>query len=69
MKKNNENQDNEVVRDSYVANCVRVFKAPNGSVQQKISFMEKKGATTSEWLEAMNQVTNGEVVKAALKNS
>jgi len=69
MKKANKNQKNEVIRDSFVANCVKVFNAPSGTVQQKIAFMRKKGATDSEWLEAMNQATNGEVVRTALKNS
>jgi len=56
----------EEVRQDFVDNCVRVFKAPGGTVQQKQAFMKKKGATDAEITQALDIASGGELMKAAL---
>lgn len=57
------------VRQDFVDKCVKVFKAPGGTVQQKIEFMKKKGATDAEITQALDTASGGELVKTALGDS
>jgi predicted Fe-Mo cluster-binding NifX family protein len=56
------------VRQDFVDKCVKVFKAPGGTVQQKIAYMKTKGATDDEITQALDTASGGEVVKSALEN-
>jgi len=45
--------------------AVAVFHDPHGFVQQKWEFLREKGMSDNEILEALNQATGGEVIRAA----
>lgn len=57
-----------MTRQEFIEKAVQVLKAPKGSVQAKIEFLKDKGMTDLEVTEALNQVTNGEIVRSAFVN-
>ena len=45
--------------------AVAVFLDPHGFVQQKWEFLDQKGMSDNEILEALNTASGGEVIRAA----
>lgn len=57
-----------VLIDDKVARAVAFLRKTDGlgTIQQKVAFMQHKGLTDTEILEALNRVTDGAVVASAL---
>jgi hypothetical protein len=53
-------------RAECIRRAVKIFKLPNGTVQQKMAFLETKGMSFIDILEAINQASGGELVYVAL---
>lgn len=49
-----------------VRRAVKVLQTPKGLVSHRIEFLKLKGCTTTEIMEALNQATDGELVRTAL---
>ena len=54
-------------RRDFVERAVRMLLAPGGTVQMKMTFLSLKGCTGEEITEALDEATNGELVRTALE--
>jgi hypothetical protein len=55
-----------MIRRDFVERAVRVLLAPGGTVQMKMTFLSHKGCTGDEITQALDDASNGELVKTAL---
>lgn len=52
-------------KEGRIERAVAVLNAPGGFVQDKQAFLKSKGVSDSEFLEALNIATSGELLWAA----